>query len=215
MTRLIYVRHGESNTTVARVIGGPRTCTGLSSLGVRQAEALRDRWIAAPEFTPDIVIASHFPRARQTAEIVAQAFGDPSIVVDAGFGEHDPGVACDGMTMADFVDRFGTTSWEEDPFGVTFPGGETIADFHYRVGASVRRLVDEHAGSTVLVACHGGVIDTVLRQALKTAPTGGFNINTLNTSITELELVRPNRWSLRRYGDTAHLHGLPVVTDVD
>jgi probable phosphoglycerate mutase len=215
VTRLIYVRHGESNTTVARVIGGPRTCSGLSPLGARQAETLRDRWTSAPEFTPDLVIASHFPRARQTAEIVAEAFGSPRIVTDEGFGEHDPGLDCDGMTMADFVDRWGTTSWEEDPFGVTFPGGETIAEFHYRVGAAVRRLLDEHAGKTVLIFCHGGVIDTVLRQALKTSPTGAFNINTLNTSITELELVRPNRWSLRRYGDTAHLHGLPPATDID
>ena len=215
MTRLIYVRHGESNTTVARVIGGHRTCSGLSPLGVRQAEALRDRWIGAPDFTPDLIISSHFPRARQTAEIVAQAFGSPEIVIDEGFGEHDPGEECDGMTMADFVDRWGTTSWEEDPFGVTFPGGETIAEFHFRIGSAVRRLVDDHADRVILIACHGGVIDTVLRQALKTAPTGGFNINTLNTSITELELVRPNRWSLRRYGDTAHLYGLPAVTDVD
>lgn len=215
MTRLIYVRHGESNSTVARVIGGPRTCTGLSPLGVQQAQALRDRWTTAPEFTPDLVIASHFPRARQTAEIVAEAFGSPEIVTDEGFGEHDPGVDCDGMTMAAFVERWGTTSWEEDPFGVTFPGGETIAEFHFRVGTAVRRLVDTHPESTILIACHGGVIDTVLRQALKTAPTGSFNINTLNTSITELELVRPNRWSLRRYGDTAHLHGLPAATVVD
>ena len=215
MTRLIYVRHGESNSTVARVIGGPRTCSGLSPLGVLQAEALRDRWTSAPEFTPDLVMSSHFPRANQTAEIVAQAFGSPTIVVDEGFGEHDPGEDCDGMTMDAFVERWGTTSWEEDPFGVTFPGGETIAEFHFRVGGAVRRMVDEHPGETIVVACHGGVIDTVLRQALKTAPTGGFNINTLNTSITELELVRPNRWSLRRYGDTAHLHGLPAATNVD
>ena len=213
MTRLVYVRHGESNSTVARVIGGHRTCSGLSQLGVRQAEALRERWAAAPEFTPDLVVSSQFPRARQTADIVATAFGSPEIVVEPGFNEHDPGEQCDGMTMADFVDRFGTGSWEEDPFGVTFPGGETLAAFHYRVGATVRRFVEEHAGKVVLVACHGGVIDTVLRQALKTPPTGSFNISTLNTSITELELVRPNHWALRRYGDTAHLVGLPAATE--
>ena len=32
-TRLVFVRHGESNTTVARVIGGYRTCSGLSPVG--------------------------------------------------------------------------------------------------------------------------------------------------------------------------------------
>lgn len=212
VTRLIYVRHGESNTTVARVIGGPRSCTGLSPLGVQQAERLRDRWKSAPEFVPDVIIASQFLRARQTAEIIAEAFGAPQVVVDDGFGEHDPGPECDGMTMDVFVDRYGTGAWEDDPFGVTFPGGETLAGFQYRIGAAVRRVIDERPGQTVVVVCHGGVIDAVLRQALRTSPVGVFTINTLNTSITELELQRPHRWSLRRYGDVAHLAGLPAST---
>jgi probable phosphoglycerate mutase len=212
VTRLVYVRHGESNTTVSRIIGGFRTCSGLSPLGVQQAERLRDRWSAEPEFVPDLVISSHFQRARQTAEIVAQAFHGAVVVVDDSFGEHDPGPDCDGMTMDDFVDQFGTGAWEDDPFGVTFPGGETLASFQFRIGSAVRRMVDTHPDKTALIVCHGGVIDAVVRLALKTIPTGGFAINTLNTSITELTLVRPNMWSLRRYGDAAHLAGLPAST---
>ena len=43
VTRLVLVRHAESMATVRRIVGGPRSCTGLSELGRRQAEALRDR----------------------------------------------------------------------------------------------------------------------------------------------------------------------------
>lgn len=215
MTRIVYVRHGESNTTVARRIGGPRTCTGLSSLGVVQAERLRDRWLASPEFAPDALFASHYPRARETAEVLSGAFGAMPVEIDDGFGEHDPGPDCDGMSYAEFVDRFGTSAWTDDPYAVTFPGGETLAAFQYRVGAAVRRLVDRFPEGTVLVACHGGVIDAVLRQALKAAPTGLFHINTLNTSITELERRQGNVWALLRYGDSAHLAGLPAATSVD
>lgn len=210
VTHIVYVRHGESNTTVARVIGGHRTCSGLSPLGVRQSERLRDRWLQHPEIAPDVVITSHFMRARQTAEIVLGAFPGAELVVDDAFGEHDPGPDCDGMTMDDFVDQFGTRAWEDDPFGVTFPGGETLASFQFRIGTAIRRVVDQHPDATVLVFCHGGVIDAALRNALKTVPTGGFMVNTLNTSITELTLARPNMWSLRRYGDAAHLSGLPA-----
>jgi probable phosphoglycerate mutase len=210
VTRLVYVRHGESNSTVSRVIGGHRTCSGLSPLGIQQAERLRDRWLANPEIVPDIVLSSHFLRARQTADIVAQAFPEAEVVTDDSFGEHDPGPDCDGMTMDDFVDTYGTGAWEDDPFGVTFPGGETLASFHFRIGSAIRRLVDTQPDATVLVVCHGGVIDAAVRLALKTIPTGGFMINTLNTSITELTLVRPNMWSMRRYGDSAHLAGLPA-----
>jgi probable phosphoglycerate mutase len=209
MTRLIYVRHGESNTTVARVIGGPRTCSGLSPLGVQQSERLRDRWLAHREFEPDRILSSHFARARQTAEILAAAFGGVDVETDERFGEHDPGPDCDGMAMSEFVAAYGTESWEDDPFGVTFPGGETLALFHYRIGAAVRSLTDDHPDRTILIVCHGGVIDAAVRLALKTPSTGGFLLSTYNTSITELRLAQPNKWVLSRYGDAAHLAGLP------
>ena len=42
-TRVILIRHGESNVTVQRILGGEKSCTGLSELGQQQAAALRDR----------------------------------------------------------------------------------------------------------------------------------------------------------------------------
>src|SRR3954470_21543734 len=85
VTRLIFVRHGESNTTVARRIGGYRTCTGLSPLGRLQSERLRQRWAEAPDFTADALISSQFPRARETAEIISPALGGLPIEVVDGF----------------------------------------------------------------------------------------------------------------------------------
>ena len=134
------------------------------------------------------------------------------VQVEEGFGEHDPGEGCDGMAMEEFLERYGTAGWTEDPFGVTFPGGETLAAFQYRVGATVRRWCDAHPEATIVVSCHGGVVDAVVRQALRALPTGGFQLHTLNTSITELFQPAPNSWVLCRYGDAAHLAGLPEAT---
>ncbi len=198
------------------MIGGPRTCNGLSALGWQQAERLRDRWAEHPDIEPDVVITSQYRRAFETAQIVVQAFGDLPIARDDAFGEHDPGPTCDGLTYRQFTERFGdaTKGWDEhDPFATTFPGGETVAAFQFRVGGAVRRTVDEHAGATVLVVCHGGVVDAVLRLALKAPAMGAFEINTVNTSITELLMVRPNVWRLVRYNDSAHLAGLPAHTN--
>lgn len=205
MTRFVLVRHGESQVTVDRVVGGPRSCVGLSEAGRRQAEHLRDRWTSHPEFSADVVYSSAYPRARETAEIVLPSLPGSTLLVDPDFGEHDPGPDCDGLTYEEFERRFGDPDWENDPYGVTFPGGETIAQFQLRVGSAVRRLVEHHADSTVVVFCHGGVIDTVMRQALRVFGTGGFEIHTKNTSITEVELVRSGRWRLIRYNDVAHL----------
>lgn len=211
-TRIVLVRHGESLVSVERRVGGPRTCTGLSELGRIQAERLRDRLASTGEVVPDAVYSSAYPRARETAAIVAAAFGGLDVVVEPGWGEHDPGPDCDGLTYAEFVDRYGSPDWESDPHGTTFPGGETIAEFQHRVGATLRATLDRHAGETVLVSCHGGVVDTVLRSALRTPQTGGFEIHTSNASLTELVLVRPGRWRLVRYNDAAHLAGLPQAT---
>jgi len=216
VTRLVLVRHGESISTVNRMIGGPRTCTGLSPLGVQQAQRLCERWSAAPEFTADVLIASQYPRAITTAEIIAPALGGLEVVSDAGFGEHDPGPDCDGLAYRDFIERYPTVAgaWDAaDPFATTFPGGETVASFHFRVGSAVRRILDQHEGKTVVIACHGGVVDATLRQALKAPAMGAFQVHTTNTSITEMALVKPNVWRLVRYNDAAHLAGLPASTN--
>jgi probable phosphoglycerate mutase len=207
-TRLVLVRHAESMVTVNRVIGGPRTCVGLSPFGREQAEALRDRLAATGEITADALYASAYPRAIETAEIIAPALGGLDVKVDEGFGEHDPGPDCDGMTFDAFVERYGHPDWQGDPHAVTFPGGETIAAFHHRVGVALRAVLERHSDQSLVVVCHGGVVDAALRMALRTPPTGNFEVRTLNTSITELVLLRPGHWRLERYNDHAHLAAL-------
>lgn len=210
-TRVVLVRHGESNVTVARVIGGHRTCSGLSELGRQQAERLRARLAASGELAVDVVYASHFARAIETAEILAPVLRR-EVRIEAGFGEHDPGPDIDGMTFDAYVERFGAPDWDGDPDTVVFPGGETTAQFHRRVVSTMARIVDEHPGRTLLVSCHGGVVDAVLRWVLGAPMTGGFEVHTVNTSITEVERTTAGRWRLRRYNDAAHLAGLDAAT---
>jgi 2,3-bisphosphoglycerate-dependent phosphoglycerate mutase len=211
-TRMILVRHGESNTTVARVIGGHRTCSGLSPLGRKQAEALAARLVQTGEITADLLVASNFPRAIETAEIIAPALGELPVVVDPAVGEHDPGPDFDGMGYEAYLEQHGMPDWENDPFGVTFVGGETLAEFHHRVGRGLHRLVDGNEGRTVVVVCHGGVVDAAFRTLLRLPMTGAFELRTTNTSLTELVRLRPGRWILARYNDAAHLDGLPLET---
>ena len=177
-----------------------------------QAERLRDRLAASGEIEADVLISSQFERARETAELVAPALGGLPIEVVDGFGEHDPGEECDGITFAEFVERYGEREWESDPFSIGFPGGETLAQFHLRIGEAIADTLRRHEGKTIVVFCHGGVVDAALRQALKAPSVGAFDIWTLNTSITELQLVKPGRWRLLRYNDHAHLAGLDKET---
>lgn len=215
---LVLIRHGESNVTVQRTIGGHRTCSGLSPLGRQQAERLRDRLASTDELSAARLVSSGFPRARETAEIIAPAVGAAEIEIIAGFGEHDPGPEIDGMSFDGYVERFGRPNWSGDPHHNVFPGGETTAAFHLRVGAALSALVRSMDDSRTIVCCHGGVIDAAFRALLRTAPTGGFELQTLNTSITEFAPTGSSddgigaTWRLVRYNDSAHLAGLPAAT---
>ena len=221
-TTLVLVRHGESNVTVNRTIGGRRTCSGLSDLGRRQAVRLAERLVSTGEFDDAVLLSSDFQRAIETAELIGPAFtGDPPLI-EPGFGEHDPGPEIDGMTFDQYIERFGTPDWTGDPNQVIFPGGETLAEFHRRVAGAIAEVTAAHAGRLVVVSCHGGVVDAAFRQLLRAVPTGGFELHTVNTSITEFRSVpgsagvsdssSVDSWRLVRYNDAAHLAGLPTET---
>ena len=103
ITRVVLVRHGESQVTVDKILGGPRSCTGLSELGILQAQKLRDRLLATGEIKADLLYSSGYRRARETAEIIRPSLDDLPVKVDLGFGEHDPGPECDGLTRSESV----------------------------------------------------------------------------------------------------------------
>jgi probable phosphoglycerate mutase len=211
-TRLVLVRHGESNVTVARIIGGMRTCSGLSPLGVRQAEALRDRLSTTAELgTVDVLVSSTMPRALETAEIIAPACGGLVVEQVADLREHEPGEA-DGLSFDAYVERYGVPDFEKDPYVPMAPGGESLAGFHLRAATALHGITRALAGRTVVVVCHGGVVDVALRSFMRLGVVGSFELWTHNTSLTELVQLESGRWRLARYNDAAHLAGLPAST---
>src|SRR5262249_15907327 len=52
--------------------------------------------------------------------------------------------------------------WLEQLEAGTIPNAETTAGFRGRVEPCVREILGAHAGQTVAIACHGGVIRMVL-----------------------------------------------------
>ena len=186
---------------------------GLTDLGRRQAEALRDRLMtgvghAAAGEPVTALYSSNFPRALETARILAPALGSLPITVEQRWGEHDPGPDCDGMLYREFVERFGQPDWDGDPHQVTYPGGETVAQFHDRVMQAMKHTVRTNVGGSVVISTHGGVVDRVMRSILHGPSTGKFELHTLNCSLTEIVHVTGSKWRLVRYNDASHLVGV-------
>ncbi len=210
-TRLVLVRHGESQAQIDRVVAGPSGCTGLSELGRRQVSALAERWERIG-FCADALVSSTLRRAIDTAEILAPALGGLAPVADADLCELEPG-ECDGLTWDEYTDRYGIDP-DVDPYTPLSPGGESLAGFLVRVGSALHRLAVDHVGETVVVACHGGVVDGSVATflGLPTQRRSSYQLQTANSSVTEwgAEVAKGEQveWSLLRYNDAAHLEGI-------
>jgi probable phosphoglycerate mutase len=208
-TNLFLIRHGEAVVNVKPIVGGMRGDTGLTEHGIKQAESLRDRLAATEEITADVLISSTLPRARQTAEIIAPALGLP-IIFDSEFMEMRVGDA-DGMSNRDAWAKFGVPIVDEDPFHQIAPNGENWGQFMLRVATAYNRITKEYAGKTLVIVCHGGVIDGsfiyFFGMSSLTPPITG--LYTHNTSITHWRHYRTKedqmRWRLMKYNDTFHL----------
>lgn len=208
------VRHGESVVSVRQVVGGEQACEGLSALGRRQAEALRDRWKTHPPGI-DVLASSTMPRALETAKVLNEALGRLPIHTYVDLVEHRPGDA-DGLPYRDVEEIYGPIDWHTRPHRPYAPNAEGIQEFHHRTSRALEQVLDDHRGATVAIACHGGVIDVAFRYFLDLPRRGHFDLWTLNTSITEFVVDdtgdRRGRWRLVRYNDHAHLAGLPHET---
>src|SRR5579884_2653998 len=209
MTRLYLIRHAEANSAIQGFIGDG----GLSPLGILQAKRLRDRLAASHEIAADVLIASTLPRARETAEIIAPALG-LEIQLDDDVQELRIGEA-DGLSIAEARRRFGFPEMRDEPYAQIAPGGENWGQFVLRVGTTLNRITQEHAGKTVVVVTHGGFIDSAFLVFLRmhTLVPPPVDFYTHNTSITHWELARHGndaRWRLVRYNDDTHIRDILV-----
>jgi probable phosphoglycerate mutase len=205
---LLLIRHGAANAADAGVIAGVKGCTGLSDRGRRQAEALRDR-LAAHPIEVDLVRTSVLPRAIETAAIIAPTLGGGVAAQDCDLCELHPG-ECDGMTWEQWREAYGFNP-AVDLDREMSPGGESVIGFARRVIAALDALVTEHAGRSIALVVHGGVIAASMLHLLgvdEEAVRRGrpFWFDPENTSLTQWQRDDDSgHWSLLRYNDAAHL----------
>lgn len=165
---LILVRHGQQDwpdpeTSVSADWVDPP----LSEKGRRQAECvgefLADKPISA-------VYSSQLLRAHDTGKAIAKHHGLEVEVVEAlqeihiynGLPQDKRAADVIGQKAVEGVwERFvHTQKWD------AYPHTEASADFRRRVGWAVESAVVSHPGETIVVACHGGVINAYLAEIL-------------------------------------------------
>lgn len=199
-TRIIAIRHGETAWNVDTRLQG-QIDIPLNDRGRDQA---RRAGLALQHDAPQVLVSSDLARALDTARAVAAATGlvaetDPGLR-ERHFGDWQ------GHTYAEVAERFPEASerWRrrEPDFGP--PGGETLQAFFDRCVATATRLAQQHAGRTLVLVAHGGVLDCLYRAASRIPLDAPRTWALPNTGINRL-LHSGTGFSLIGWADVHHL----------
>ncbi|MGG5820440.1 histidine phosphatase family protein [Falsiroseomonas sp. HW251] len=175
--RLWIVRHGESSGNVARDAAQAARLTHidtgaardvdvpLSDLGVRQSRAL-GRWFGAmpAEIRPEVVFASPYRRAQQTAALVREAGGFAPdacpVVADERLREKEFGIL-DRLTRLGIEQHHPEQAEFRRTLGKFYhrpPGGESWCDVILRLRSALDSIALHHGGARVLIVAHQVVV---------------------------------------------------------
>lgn len=206
-TDMLLFRHGES--APARPDEPAPTVDGqadpaLDPRGRQEAELVADRFadeeISAIYVTP-------LRRTAQTAAPLARRTGlSPRVEPDlreVHLGDWEGAEFHRRIAQRDpLISEMGREQrWD------MLPGAESVDALHKRVRMAIERLAAAHPDERIAVFTHGGIVATIVHLATGCAPFAFLGAD--NGSLTHL-VVTDERWVVRRFNDTGHLH-----TDLD
>lgn len=202
-TRLIIVRHGETEWNAAGRIQG-HLDSPLDEEGREQAVAVARR--LAPE-PIDALYSSDLGRACQTAAPIAAATM-LDVVTDPRLRERNLGLF-QGITFDEARARHPElfARYKARDLHVDFATGESLLALRDRVAGVLAEIAGRHPGGTVVVVTHGGVLDQVYRLATGLPLEAPRDFEIENASLNHLRWDG-TRLHLEHWGDVSHhAHG--------
>ncbi len=199
MTRLIFIRHGESLYNLERRYTG-QTDVPLTEKGVLQAKITADYILE--NYKTDVIYSSDLVRAVETARPIADALGLP-IRTDSRLREINAGI-WQGMLFADVKKEYTEeyASYKESGGYQRAPEGESLLDVLERTYEAVLDIIRENEGKTVLISSHNGPIKTLAVPFLKKELPDTESVS--NNSVTEV-LYDGEKFEVIKFGYDGHL----------
>lgn len=199
-TRICLVRHGETAWNAEGRVQG-QLDVPLSELGRAQARATAAA-LAGERFAA--VYASDLERARETAAPAARRLG-LAVRLEPALRERHYGMF-ESLTYAEVRERFPAEYARfkrKDP-EFDFTGGESLRAFAERAVACVAGLARRHAGESILVVSHGGVLEMVYRHATGRGLSSPRDFEIPNAALNRVEAAG-EAWRVTLWADVSHL----------
>jgi probable phosphoglycerate mutase len=210
-TELILLRHGETDWNRERRVQG-QLDTPLNAEGHRQAlaaarhlssRATDYRLEREPDRPAPLLLSSDLQRCRQTAAPIGTAAG-LEVSLDERLRERHYG-AFEGRTLPEAQRELGARfdRWLARDPDFDVGGGESLRVFAKRVEDALRDLVERHAGRTLVIVTHGGVLDIVNRIARAVPLEAPRDVEIPNASLSRLR-HGGGRFEIRSWGEVSH-----------
>ncbi len=202
MTRLIFVRHGQSLGNLNRTFLG-HTDLDLSEKGYAQAEKTA-AYIAA-RYTVDEIYASDLLRAYHTGEAAAKKLSLP-VKTDRRLREIFAG-AWENRTFDDIEHTFRDdyAVWQNDIGNACCTDGESTAELFDRVLPCVREIAEQNDRKTVLVATHATVIRALTCEFLSIPLSQMHTVAWVGNASVSTIRYDAGKWTVEVLGDDSFL----------
>lgn len=198
MKTVYLIRHGETQANRDGIFRG-RGEVPLSEAGLRQAVELRARFAG---LRVERVLSSPLKRAMQTA---TACFPGAAVEAQERINNLDLG-SWSGRRKREIAAEEPELwrRWLEEPEGMTFPGGESLAAVRGRA-ASFNRLLAEAPERQIAIVSHRSVIKALLAEALRLGEKWFWAFHLDNASVSVLLHDEVRGFVLAGLNDTSHL----------
>jgi probable phosphoglycerate mutase len=208
ITRVYLVRHGETVLAAEDRFAGS-TDAELSEHGRAQVEALAQRLATAPIAH---VFASPMLRAVATAVGIAEPHRLTPVEMSA-LREIDHG-RWEGRRREEVEHEFSDeyAAWTADPFRNAPEGGESGVQVMARASTAVARLVERHAGETIVIVSHKATIRLLICSWLGIDARGYRDrLDQSPACLNALDFKDPQQARLLVFNDVSHYSACPLA----
>ncbi len=204
MTKLYFIRHGESTANALNVFAGTSDFP-LSETGHAQAK-LTAKYLADKGI--DVIYSSDLKRAYQTAEPTAKMYGID--VIKSEKLREFCGGKWEMLTYKEVGERFPEelNVFTNDIGSATFSGGESVADSQIRVKNAVDEICRCNDGKTVAIFIHAGVLRALLCDMMGLPLSEMKNIKFVGNASVTTAYCENGKYTVTERGYHEHLGSL-------
>lgn len=201
MTRIWFVRHGETDANKQKIVQGKSLNNPLNETGLAQASKVARR---LQHEKLDHIFTSPQRRAYQTAEAISAYHPSTPLTVRFDLAENSMG-RLEGKSLDEVMAEFPEDDWDNEDFR-TRVGAESSEFYRRHFARHLPAWLQGHDGQTILVSTHGGKMKTILRSLVQSEFLEWVEReHPANTSLAEVEWSLETGGHLLRYNDADHL----------